>query len=92
MCKIDDKKSRGTHRVTLFIDRNTTGYFDSFEIEYILQNALSKVKDKSVIKKLFRIQDNDSIMGGSYCIAFIEYILVGKNLLDYTNLFSPTDY
>ena len=92
MCKIDDKKSRGTHRVTLFIDRNTTGYFDSFEIEYILQNALSKVKDKSVIKKLFRIQDNDSIMGGFYCIAFIEYILVGKNLLDYTNLFSPTDY
>ena len=50
MCKIDDKKSRGTHRVTLFIDRNTTGYFDSFEIEYILQNVLSKVKDKSVIK------------------------------------------
>ena len=92
MCKIDDKKSRGTHRVTLFIDRNTTGYFDSFEIEYIVQNVLSKVKDKSVIKTLFRIQDNDSILGGFYCIAFTEYILVGKNLLDYTNLFSPADY
>ena len=27
-----------------------------------------------------------------YCIAFIEYILSGKALLDYTNLFSPNVY
>ena len=27
-----------------------------------------------------------------YCIAFIAYMLGGKNLLDYTNLFSPNDY
>ena len=27
-----------------------------------------------------------------YCIAFIEYIIAGKTLLDYTNLFSPNDY
>ena len=31
-------------------------------------------------------------MCGFYCIAFIEYILAGKTLLDYTNLFSPNDY
>ena len=24
-----------------------------------------------------------------YCIAFIEYMLEGKTLLDYTNFFSP---
>ena len=27
-----------------------------------------------------------------YCIAFIEYLLAGKNLLDYTHFFSPNDY
>ena len=27
-----------------------------------------------------------------YCIAFIEYMLAGKSLLDYTNLFSLNDY
>ena len=27
-----------------------------------------------------------------YCIAFIEYMIAGENLLDYTNLFSPNDY
>ena len=29
---------------------------------------------------------------GFYCIAFIEYMIGGKVLLDYTNLFSPNDY
>ena len=31
-------------------------------------------------------------MRGFYCIAFIEYMLTGKTLLDYTNLFSPKNY
>ena len=31
-------------------------------------------------------------MCGFYCIIFIEYIIVGKTLLDLSNLFSPNDY
>ena len=31
-------------------------------------------------------------MCGFYCIAFIEYMLAGKTLLDYTNLFSLINY
>ena len=31
-------------------------------------------------------------MCGFYCIAIKEYILAGKTLLDYTDLFSPNDY
>ena len=27
-----------------------------------------------------------------YCIAFIKYMLAGKSLLGYTNLFTPNDY
>ena len=27
-----------------------------------------------------------------FCIAFIEYMLAGKTLLYYTDLFSPNDY
>ena len=30
-------------------------------------------------------------MCGYYCIEFINYMLKGKSLLDYTNLFSPND-
>ena len=31
-------------------------------------------------------------MCGFYCAAFIEYMLAGKTLLDYTNLLSPNGY
>ena len=31
-------------------------------------------------------------MCGKYCIAFTEYMLSGKTLLDYTNLICPNDY
>ena len=78
--------------VSLFINRNPAVYFDSFEIEYIPQEILNKITDKSITHNIFRMQDNDSIMCGFYCMAFIEYILSGKTLLDYTDLFSLNDY
>ena len=31
-------------------------------------------------------------MCGYFCILFIEYMLEGKTLTDYTNLFSPWDF
>ena len=31
-------------------------------------------------------------MWGFYCITLIEYMIVKKTLLDYTNSFSPNDY
>ena len=31
-------------------------------------------------------------MCGYFCIGFIEFMLKGKSLLDYTNLFFPNDY
>ena len=35
----DDKKSKGTCSVSLFIDKKTEVYFDSFRIEYSLQEV-----------------------------------------------------
>ena len=29
---------------------------------------------------------------GTICIGFIDFMLKGKSLLDYTNLFSPNNY
>ena len=79
---VDDKQSKGTHRTSLFIDRNTGEYFDSFGIEYILQEVLTKIK--SIPLKIFRKQDDDSVTCGIYCTALIEYIVSGK--IYYTNL------
>ena len=43
-------------------------YFDSFGIEYILLEVLSKIKDKSNTNLTFRIQNDDFILCGFYCI------------------------
>ena len=37
------------------------------------------------------IQDDESIMCGFYNITFIEYMVAGETLLDYTSSFSPND-
>ena len=59
---LEDRKCKAKHWVSLFLDKNTAVYFDSFGIEYILQEALNKIKDKSFTKKIFRIRDDDSIV------------------------------
>ena len=75
--------------INYFINRN------SFGTECIPLEVLNKIKDKSITQNIFRMQDNDSVMCGFYCISFIEYMLVGKILLDlfnFINLFSLNDY
>ena len=62
------KNCKGTHWVSLFIDKNLTVYFDSFGIEYISQEVLNKTRDKSITHNIFRIQNNESTMIGFYCI------------------------
>ena len=89
---LDWKIAKGTHQVSLFTDKNLAVYFDSLRINYIPREVLSKVKDKWIIDNIFRTQDNQSVMCGFCCIAFIEYMLARKKLLGYTNLFSPDNY
>ena len=80
MINIDDKNSKGTHWVSLFIDRNIAVYFDSLGIKYVPQEVLNKTRDKSITHNIFRIQDNKFSMCVIYCIAFTEYRLAGKTV------------
>ena len=61
---LDDNNSKEAHWVSLFINKNTAAYFDSFRIEYIPQELLNKTKDKLITHNIFRIQDNESVMFG----------------------------
>ena len=67
-------------------------YFDSFGIKYISQEILNLIEDKSITYNIFRIQFDNCTMCDFYCITFIEYMVVGRYLLDYTNLFSSNVY
>ena len=44
------------------------------------------------ITNIYRIQADNLIICRYFCIGFIDFMLKGKGLLDYTNLFSPNDY
>ena len=50
------------------------------------------IGNKSIIKKNYKIQAYDSIMCGYLGIGFTDFMLKGKSLLDYANLFSPNNY
>ena len=89
---LDEYENTGTHWVSLFVKPKYTVYFDSFGIEHISKEINKFIGNNDIKSNIFRIQAYDSIMCRYFCIEFINYMLKGKTLLDYTNLFSPNDF
>ena len=97
---LDEYENTGTHCVSLFVKPKYTVYFDSFGIEHIPKEINKLIRSKElghavrneIKSNILRIQAYDSILCGYFCIKFINYMLKGKTLLDYTNLFSPNDF
>ena len=86
---LDEYADVGTHWIALFCNRNETVYFDM-----VLNMFLKKLNNLLGIKaaNIFQVQANDSLMCGYFCIRFIDVMLTGKKLTDFTNLFSPYDF
>ena len=75
----------------MYVKNNDITYFESLGVEHIPKEIIKLIGSKNVIANIFRIQAYDSIMCGNFCIGFIDFMLAGKRLTDYTNLFSPYD-
>ena len=59
----------------------------------IFQKEIQKFKgNKNIITNIYRLQAYDSIMCAYFCVGFIDFMLKGKSLLDYTNLLCPNNY
>ena len=86
---LDKYADVGTHWIALFCNKNTVIYFDSFSVEHVPEEVKEFIENKNIKANIFRVQENDSIMCGYFCIGFIDFMLAGKKLTDYTNLFSP---
>ena len=72
--------------------KNEVIYFDSFGVEHIPKEIKTFIGNKNIKANIYRIQANNSIMCGYFCIGFIDFMLAGKTLIDYANLFSPYDF
>ena len=89
---LDQYSDIGTHWVALYVNNNDITYFDSFGVEHIPEEIETVIKNKNIKTKIFRIQAYDSIMCGYSCIGFINFMLNGKTLTKYTNIFSSNNF
>ena len=85
-------ENTGTYWVSLFVKPKNKVYFDSFGTEHIPKEINKFIGNNNIKSNIFRIQAYDSVMCGYFCIEFINYMLQGKTLLDYTDLFSPNNF
>ena len=92
MVKSFENSGIGTHWVALYVHNNNASYFDSFRVEHIPKEMKTFINNKNIKTNIFRIQSYDSVMCGYFCIGFIDFMLAGKKLTDYTSLFSPHDF
>ena len=89
---LDEYSHIGTHWLALYVRNNDITYFDSFGVEHIPKEIKTFIGNKNIKTNIFRIQAYDSIMCGYFCIGFIDFMLAGKTLTEFTNLFSPNNF
>ena len=83
----DEYADTGTHWIALFCNKNEIVYFDSFGFEHIPEEIKELIKNKNINANIFRVQANNSIMCGYFCIGCISFMLAGKKLTVFTNSF-----
>ena len=76
----------------MYVNDNNVTYFESFGIEHIPKEIRKFIGNENIVTNIYRIQAYDSIMCGYFQIGFLDFMLKGKGLLKYTNLFSLNDY
>ena len=87
--KLDGYADVGTHWIALFCNKNEIVYFDNFGVEHVSKEIKEFVGNKNIIANTFRVQANNSVMCGYFCIGFIDFMLAGKNL---SNMLSSHDF
>ena len=63
-----------------------------FILTVLVLNIKKVVGNKNIITNIFRVQARNSVMCGYFCIGFIDFMLAGKKLTDFTNMVSPHDF
>ena len=77
----------------MYVHNDDVAYFDSFGIEHIPKDIKTFIgRSLSITTNIFRIQAYDSIMCRYFCIGFINFMIEGKTLTEFTNLFSPHNF
>ena len=81
---LDEYYDIGSYWVAVYIQNNVI-YFDSFRAEHIPKEIRTFINNKNIKTNIFQMQAYDSIMWRYFSI---DFMLVGKTLTEFTNLFT----
>ena len=66
--------------------------FTCFGVEHVPEEIKTFIGHKKIKTNIFRIQADNSITCGYFCIRFIDFVFAGRSLIDFTSFFSPDDF
>ena len=89
---LDEYSDIGTHWIASYSLSNNVTYFDNFGVQHIAKDIKAFIDNKNITTNIFRIQAYNLVMCGYCCIGFLDFMLKGKSLTDFTNLFSPNNF
>ena len=89
--KLNECAGVGKHWIALFCTEIEIIYFGSFGVEHVPKEIEKLVGHKNMKTNIFRIQSNNSLVCGYFCIGFIDFMFADKTLIDHTSLFSSYD-
>ena len=78
--------------VVLYVQNNNVTYFHSFGVEHIPKEIEPFIGSKNIKTNIFRMQAYDSIMCGYFYTGFIDFMIAGKTLTEFTNIFIPNTF
>ena len=81
---LDKYADVSTHWIALNVENTEIIFFGSFGVEHVPKEIEKFIGHKNIKINLFRIQANNSIMCGYFCIGFIGFMLADKTLIDHT--------
>ena len=89
---LDEYADIGTQYIALYALNNDLTYLESFGIEHIPKEMKRFIGNtKNMQASIFRIQTYGSIMCGYFSIGFIDFMLNGKSITEFTSLLSPNN-
>ena len=89
---LDEYEDVGTHWIALFCNRSDNVYFDSSGVEHVPEEIKEFIENKNIKDNIFLVQANNSVLCGYFCVGFIDFMLAGKKLTDFTCFFFPYDF
>ena len=89
---LDKYADLSTRWIALYVKNNEVIYFESFGVEDVPKEIKRFIGHKYIKANIFRIQADNSIMCGCFCIGFIDFMFARRSLIDFASLFSPYDF